>query len=223
MKERSQNMILSYCGQESIQFGFGNRDKSRIGSKMDEAEREIGQHGLGERNERGTASIEFLHHNNMYAMNTFFQKNNNSITKNEHGNRRDIVSDVDALNRSSTGSDHRIRREMTAEYRNINIEITKEMRKHKREKSRIEENRSLKAIRKKNVIWKKEIHKIKNKNGDLMTIQRDIITTIETFCKQLYSTPNNELNPNIPKLLNQGKEDIPEIDEAEIMAALKSM
>lgn len=307
---------------------------AKIGSKMDEAETAIGQHGLGERNERGTALIEFLHHNKLYAMNTFFQKNNNKKwtwispdgkTKNAIdfvcSNRRDIVSDVDVLNRFSTGSDHRIvrarlkinirkertnmilnknynkwntpknineyeeqlnnslkindhmtvdkiyenitasvnaaignncqsqnkeqklnqrtktlmkqRREMTdkttAEYRNINKEITKEMRKHKREKNAenieniIEENRSLKVLRKKNVMWKKDIHKIKNKNGDIMTNKRDIITTIETFYKQLYSTPNKELNTNIPKVLNQGSEDIPEIDEAEIMAALKSM
>lgn len=48
----------------------------KIGGKRDEAETAIGQHGLGERNERGTTLIEFLHHNNLYAMNTFFKKNN---------------------------------------------------------------------------------------------------------------------------------------------------
>lgn len=62
------------------------------------------------------------------------------------------------------------RREMTdktaAQYRNINKnkEDDKKMRKHEREK-----NRSLKVLRKKNVMWKKDIHKIENKNGDIMT------------------------------------------------------
>lgn len=54
-----------------------------------------------------------------------------------------------------------------------------------------------------------------------MTNKRDI--TIGSFYKQLYSTPNQELNNHIPKVLNQGMKDIPQIDEAEIMAALKSM
>lgn len=48
----------------------------------------------------------------------------------------------------------------TAEYRNINEEITEKMRKHKREKNAeniIEEKRSLKVLRRKNVMGKKEI------------------------------------------------------------------
>jgi len=48
-----------------------------------------------------------------------------------------------------------------------------------------------------------------------MTNNRDIKTTIKTFYKQLYTTPNKELNTNIPKVQNQGSEGIPKIENAE--------
>lgn len=41
---------------------------AKIGSKRDEAETAIEQYGLRERNERGSALIEFLYHN-LYVMN----------------------------------------------------------------------------------------------------------------------------------------------------------
>lgn len=307
---------------------------AKIGSKIDEAENAVGHHGLGERNERGNTLIDFLHSKNLFAMNTFFQKNDNKKwtwmgpdgrTKNAIdficSSRKDIVSDVDVLNRFSTGSDHRLvrakiklnirkernnmilkkshkkwnlpknvykyeqqlskslnvndrmtvnaiyenitnsvnttiekccksknknqklnlrtkslmkqRRELTdkttIEYRSINKEIAKEIRKHKREqntesiKTTIEENKSLKVLARKNLARRNNIYKIKNTDGRIVTNKKEITQTIEAFYKRLYSTPNREIKSNIPIILNQGSEDLEEINDDEIISALKDM
>lgn len=41
-----------------------------------------------------------------------------------------------------------------------------------------------------------------------MLNRRDIITTIDTFHKELYSSSNKELNTNIPEWPNQGPENV---------------
>ncbi|KAL3279143.1 hypothetical protein HHI36_016657, partial [Cryptolaemus montrouzieri] len=56
------------------------------------------------------------------------------------------------------------------EYRSINREIAKEMRKFRREKNQeeiktdIENNKSLKVLKRRTEIERKEIHKVKNKH-----------------------------------------------------------
>lgn len=94
---------------------------AKLGQRQDEAETSMGYHGYGIRNERGQMLLDFLMQNNLYAMNSFFQKkpqrkwtwaSPDGITKNEidliTSNRRNIVRDVTVLNRISIGSDHRL-------------------------------------------------------------------------------------------------------------------
>ena len=47
---------------------------AKVGKKQDESEFSLGQHGIGERNERGSTLIQFLLEHGLYAMNTFFMK-----------------------------------------------------------------------------------------------------------------------------------------------------
>ncbi|XP_044749740.1 craniofacial development protein 2-like [Coccinella septempunctata] len=94
---------------------------AKVGSKQNEMETAVSYHGLGSRNERGNALIDFAHHNNLYIMNTFFKKRDNKKwtwaspdgkTRNAIdfiiSSRKDIINDIDVLNRFSTGSDHRM-------------------------------------------------------------------------------------------------------------------
>lgn len=103
-------------------FSFITGDfNAKIGKKEDEGEFSLGQHGIGERNERGNTLLQFLLEHGLYAMNTFFKKaehrkwtwkSPDGNTKNEidfviTGVKR-LVQDVTVLNQLSVGSDHRM-------------------------------------------------------------------------------------------------------------------
>ena len=58
-----------------IYFSFmAEQFNVKVGKKQDESEFSLGQHGIGERNERGSTLIQILLEHGMYAMNTFFMK-----------------------------------------------------------------------------------------------------------------------------------------------------
>lgn len=94
---------------------------AKLGHKEDDSEIAMGNHGFGERNERGRTLLDFLLQHGLHAMNSFFKKKQSrkwtwrspdGNTKNEIDfiitDKKEIVHDVTALNKCSVGSDHRL-------------------------------------------------------------------------------------------------------------------
>ncbi|XP_063831012.1 uncharacterized protein LOC135080257 [Ostrinia nubilalis] len=104
---------------------------AKLGMRGDD-ELRVGQYGYGRRNPRGQRLAEFLEKENLYAMNSFFQKpphrkwtwmSPDGSTRNEIDfimtTKRRMFSDVSVINRVKTGSDHRIVRGIL----NINVKL----------------------------------------------------------------------------------------------------
>lgn len=94
---------------------------AKIGRKKDGDTEHTGNFGLGERNSRGEMLLNFLRNENLYCLNTFFEKSEQRrwtwrspdyTVKNEIdyviSNNKQICKDVSVLNRFNTGSDHRL-------------------------------------------------------------------------------------------------------------------
>lgn len=94
---------------------------AKIGMKENDTETALGKFGSEGRNDRGETLLGYLLQNNLYDMNSFFQKkpkrrwtweSPDGRTKNEIDliitDKRHIVRDVTVLNRMTTGSDHRM-------------------------------------------------------------------------------------------------------------------
>ena len=115
--------------------------------------------------------------------------------------------------------------------REINKQISKSIRRDTRlyntkEVTRvIEENRGMKVLRRKLSEGKKQISKIiDNKTGKATTNKKDILRIVRDFYAELYKgTTTREVGTDIPKVQNQGSEDIPEITKDEINNCLKDM
>ncbi|XP_073960723.1 uncharacterized protein [Choristoneura fumiferana] len=114
---------------------------ARVGNKESGVENCMGEFGLGERNIRGSALVNYALQHNLFIMNTFFAKkpqrkwtwrHPDGIHKNEYdyilSNRRDFVHDVSVLNNFTTGSDHRLVRATLAI--DLKTERRKLTRKH---------------------------------------------------------------------------------------------
>lgn len=84
---------------------------AKIGRTL-ESEEYVGKYGLGRKNERGHALVNFLEQKKLYAANTFFQKKNQRLwtwrspggeTTNQIdfilGNKKYIFQDVDVINK----------------------------------------------------------------------------------------------------------------------------
>ncbi|XP_030747118.1 uncharacterized protein LOC115875746 [Sitophilus oryzae] len=116
----------------------------------------------------------------------------------------------------------------TQEYRTLNREISKEIRKHRRqqdtEKIRnvIEKNQSLKVMRN-STMGRKEIQKIKDMHGNIVTHKQEILHSTKLFYQELYTSKQQGIKTDIRKVINQGSEEIPEIIEEEIISALIDM
>lgn len=108
------------AGNARFQIIIGDFN-AKIGQKSIGDPPNIGPYGLGSRNDRGGMLLEYLQHQNLYCLNTFYKKppqrkwtwrNPNGQIKNEIdyiiSNRRDICQDVSVLNHFDTGSDHRL-------------------------------------------------------------------------------------------------------------------
>lgn len=88
----------------------------------------------------------------------------------------------------------------------------------------IEENKSLKVLRQRLSKGKKEICKLRNKEGRITTGKVEILKIVEEFYKELYATEKREIiHDPIPKILNQGSEEIPEITVHEIQKSIFEM
>lgn len=113
---------------------------AKLGRRQDESENPLGNHGYGERNERGVKLLNFLQEHGLYSMSSFFDKkpqqkwtwiSPDGKTKNEIdfiiSNRKEIIHDVTTLNNFSIGSDHRMIRSRVSI--NTKYERIKMMRK----------------------------------------------------------------------------------------------
>lgn len=315
---------------------------AKLGFKQDQAETALGKYGYGVRNARGDMLLNFLHHQGMFQMNSFFKKkpqnkwtwiSPDGIVKNEIDfiitDRKYTIQDVEVLNKFSAGSDHRMirtkvifnvkmerlklvpkpnfrrwvppanvksfqdtveehlqnedtenthieqlnrkivealkqaqekccsknqkdeeklslstktlleeRRQLKDKYgtnlpktRELDKQITKNIRKDIRDYNTrkiskiIEENKSLKIFRRKQQMGKKNIYKLKNTRGEIITDKQEILQTVEQFYSKLYNKTEEYVIPNvnIPKVLNQGSEDLPDVTVAEIKKALLQM
>lgn len=129
------------------------------------------------------------------------------------------------------------RRELQSKYdtnlpklRQLNRDITKairnDIRTHNTEMitKTIEDNRSLKVLRQRLSKGKKGICKIRNKEGKITTAKNEIKEIIEEFYRDLYATSKeNTTRDPIPKVMNQGSEEIPEITTYEIQKSIAEM
>ncbi|XP_056633464.1 uncharacterized protein LOC130443041 [Diorhabda sublineata] len=110
-------------------------------------------------------------------------------------------------------------KEDTSEIRTLNKtiskEIRKDLRKYNTEKTRqvIEENKSMKVLRRRLADGKKKIVKLKDNNKKETNNRRELVKIVEEFYKELYRSRREELNitENKMKVVNQGSELVPEI------------
>jgi len=114
--------ISTALRSESTYFKIITGDfNAKLGITRDARGQRLGRFGTGTRNTRGDALINFLQSENLFCMNSFFQKPENrrwtwrspdSTYKNEIdftlSNKKYIVKDVTVLNQFDTDSDHRL-------------------------------------------------------------------------------------------------------------------
>ena len=114
----------------------------------------------------------------------------------------------------------------------ISKSIRKDNRKHKTEQIQqtIEENKSLKVLRRRLTNGKKEIIKLKNKDRTVTTNREELLRIVEEFYTELYRSRQNHKEKQTEKLdksekivINQGSEEMPSISTDEIRNALKKM
>ncbi|KAL3274852.1 hypothetical protein HHI36_019634 [Cryptolaemus montrouzieri] len=139
--EQLQEIINNKTGEDIFIIGDFN---AKIGNQVNETERAVGQYGYGTTNERGDTMVDFLEMNQLYAMNTFFQKRKyrkwtwrspdfkyeNEIDFIISSNPL-IVADVATVSRVNVGSDHRMIRakvRMKTHKRNLRLKPQKRSR-----------------------------------------------------------------------------------------------
>jgi hypothetical protein len=94
---------------------------AKVGKHQQGDEKTTGEHGLGERNERGERLVQFATSKNLKITNTFFEKkpqrkwtwrSPNGETKNQIDfiltNRGEMILNTEVIQRLNTGSDHRM-------------------------------------------------------------------------------------------------------------------
>lgn len=123
-----------------------------------------------------------------------------------------------------------IEQKNTAEYRQISKEISKQIRKDVRKYKTeaitevIEQNKSLKVLKRNLAEGQKDIQKLGDPEGAVTSDRQKILQIVENFYSAMYTkqSTNNGV-PIIPKVCNQGSEEIPEITTSEIEMALREM
>lgn len=114
------------------------------------------------------------------------------------------------------------------ELRQLNKEISKAIRKDTRKfntekiNTVIENNKSLKVLRRNSKVGRHNICKLENKAGQVTTNKDEIVKIVEDFYEELYRKPDEEEVP-IPRILNRGSEDVPDITYCEVRRAVSEM
>ena len=104
----------------------------------------------------------------------------------------------------------------------ISKEIRKDIRNYNTERISqvIEDNKSMKVLRRKLNEGTKNICRLKNKRGEIKTNRDDILKIAQDFYAELYERSRAPNLNQIPRVQNVGSEDIPDISKAEIERAL---
>lgn len=117
-----------------------------------------------------------------------------------------------------------------AQLRELNKQISKAVRRDVRRfnsdniNKTIQENKGLKVLKKKLSQGKKDIYKLRDKQGIVRTNREEILKIVESFYAELYKKQaEGTSGDKITRVLNQGSEDIPEITVSEITRALSDM
>ncbi|KAH1026597.1 hypothetical protein HUJ05_000237 [Dendroctonus ponderosae] len=217
------------------------------------AETALGNFGYGERNERGEILLDFLHQEDLFAINCFFTKkpqrqwtwmSANERTKNEIDfiitNRRDITILQNDPSEDMLQNLLDERRKPKQKYdknfdlfKHLNKEIQKEIRKDIRQHNTreipttIEEKKSLKVLRQHMSTGRKTIHRLKNSQGRIVCDPEGILNVIEGFYRQLYDEHGQRVaNHTLPQVMNLGSEHalkIPGITSNKVRKALHEM
>ncbi|XP_072394776.1 uncharacterized protein [Diabrotica undecimpunctata] len=87
----------------------------------------------------------------------------------------------------------------------------------------IEQNKSLKVLKRKLKTGTRNIYKVKNRQGHVVYEQPEIIKIIEECYRTLYRRYAHIPEEKIPAIQNQGSEELPDITEEEIELELKGM
>lgn len=88
----------------------------------------------------------------------------------------------------------------------------------------IENNKSLKVLRRKISEENKNICRLRNRQEKTTTSKKEMLKIVEHFYAELYKKDGNSCeNTRLPKILNQGSEDLPEVPLNEISIALSEM
>lgn len=131
---------------------------------------------------------------------------------------------IDKRRMSQRGSD---------EYLAINKQTKKAIRKDLRSYNTkmitevIEANSSMKVLRSNLSKGRREIRKIKNDKGEIVTNSEDLVKTVASFYRSLYESvapiPEDEHSAYNKTIMNAGSEEIPPINKQEIQEAIKNM
>lgn len=118
----------------------------------------------------------------------------------------------------------------SAELRQLNKEISgairRDIRRHNTREiaTIIEENRGMRVMRKTISEGKKNICKLRNRAGVITGDKDEILKIVREFYATLYKrNKDGQRTYKIPKIQNQGSEDLPPVTTEEIRAALKDM
>lgn len=129
------------------------------------------------------------------------------------------------------------RRQLTEKYdsnyttlKELNKNIHRSIRRDVREANTseitrvIEENKSLKVLRRyMNSTGNKKMYRIKSREGDITTDKMEILEVVESFYRELYRRDDENQDQPMPKITNQGSEEMPEVTTSEVKTALSEM
>ncbi|XP_070152510.1 craniofacial development protein 2-like [Polyergus mexicanus] len=175
----------------------------------------VGAFGLGKRNRRGQAMVDFLNKEGIYCLNTFFEKQHerkwtwrspDNTVKNEIDYvlviEKRICMDVSVLNRFDTGSDHRLVRaklqiDTRMERRRL---IAKKIRPtlYEMKEKKDEFNTQMdKKLRPTEELWDLELNEVATK------ITNSIQTAVKKVCSMQKSRNRGKIGPDTENLIKE--------------------
>lgn len=205
--------------QEKTQFVIITGDfNAKIGTKEDGDTHYIGHFGLGDRNERGEMLYSYLNNENLFCLNTFFEKpkqrkwtwiSPDEKTKNEIdyilSNKNNICTDVTVLNKFYTGSDHRL----------VRAKIKINMRTERNKLIKQERYPTTETLTQKQIEYQNEletrlapIETIEQMQIDELAtrIKETINISVKKVCSQSKTSKTVKLQPSTVKLIRERRE-----------------
>lgn len=190
---------------------------AKIGQKSATDSNNIGNFGLGVRNQRGDMLINYLSKENLYCLNTFFKKpqqrkwtwkSPDGKIRNEIdfilSNNRKICTNVSVLNRFDTNSDHRLVRASLSF--NLKIERNKLIRAERfptveelKQRATEYQEELGKKLEPTETLDKMDINELNRK------ITTDICIATKKICAKSKTEKNSKIQPDTLQLMEQRK------------------